>query len=305
MADPNSPDGPNGIYVLPFADTSHVARRNLDLAYASASAFQKLDLYLPDGPAPASGWPLIVYVHGGAWMMCDKADVQLNAPLSMLAQGFAVASVNYRLSSEARFPAQIHDVKAAIRWLRAHAGRHDLDPARFAAWGCSAGGHLVSLAGMTNDVPVMEDPAMGHAETSSAVQAVVSFFGPTKLDQMDQFLIQTGAGEADHLDPQSPESRLLGGVPTTVPGQVIAANPETWVTPACPPFLLLHAPMDPIVPVQHSVMLSQRITAIAGEGRARLRLVEGAGHATPQFDQPDLLAEVAGFLGAVLKAPAA
>lgn len=296
MADPNSPDGPNGIYVLPMADTSDVAVKHLDLAYAEGSGFQTLDLYIPDGPTPPGGWPLVVYVHGGAWMMCDKADVQLLAPLSMRGEGFAVASVNYRLSSEAVFPAQIYDVKAAIRYLRARAGDFGLDPDRFALWGCSAGGHLVLLAGLTSGVPIMEDPAMGHPGVSTEAQAVVSFYGPTRLDAMDRYFGQTGAGETDHLLPDSPESRLLGGVPTEVPGQVIAANPETWVTKACPPTLLLHAPADPIVPVQHSVFLSDQITRIAGAGRARLRLVENAGHATPEFDAPEVLSEVAAFL---------
>ena len=301
MADPNSPDGPKGIYVLPVADTAHVRNRHLDVAYAESSPFQKLDLYLPDGPTPPAGWPLVIFVHGGAWMMCDKADVQLTAPLSVLPLGMAVASINYRLSHEAVFPAQIYDVKAAIRFLRAKAADFGLDGGRFALWGCSAGGHLVSLAGTTNDVAVMEDVSMGHPATSSAVQAVVSFFGPTRLDQMDEYLGQTGAGMTDHLAPDSPESRLLGGVPTLRPGLVIAANPETWVTADCPPFFLAHAPLDPIVPVQHSVVLSQRITAIAGQGRARLRLVEGAGHATPHFDAPDFLADVAAFLASALQ----
>ncbi len=303
MGEMHSPDGPNGIYVLPFADVSHIANRHLDLAYAGASPFQALDLYLPEGDAPESGWPLLIYVHGGAWMMCDKRDIQLNSPLSLTNAGFAVASVNYRLSGEATFPAQIYDVKAAIRFLRAHAASYKLDAGRFALWGCSAGGHLVALAGTTNNVPIMEDFSMGNADTSSTVQAVVSYFGPNQLDIMDQFYTQTKVGAFSHLAPDSPESRLLGGIPTQVQGQVIAANPETWVTKDCPPFFLAHAPLDPFVPVQHSVMLSQKITAMAGEGRAHLRFVQNAGHATPEFDEPALTAEVIAFLNQALALP--
>lgn len=296
MADPNSPDGPNGIYVLPMAEIGHIRHKHLDLVYAAGSSFQTLDLYLPDGDAPATGWPLLIFIHGGAWMMCDKRDIQVTTPLKLREQGFAVASINYRLSSEATFPAQIYDVKAAIRFLRAKSAAWRLDPARFALWGCSAGGHLAALAGATNGVPVMEDPAMGHQGISSAVQAVVDYYGPTRLDLMDQYLRQTGAGEDDHLHAESPESRLLGGVPTTVPGQVIAADPETWITKDCPPFFLAHAPMDPIVPVQHSIMLAQKITAIAGDDKARLRLVQNAGHATQEFDAAGLTEEVVCFL---------
>lgn len=166
--------------------------------------------------------------------MCDKADVQVTAPLSVLAQGITVASLNYRLSHEAIFPAQIYEVKAAIRYFRVHPADHGLDGGIFALWGCSAGGYLELLAATTNDVAVMEDLTMGHLTTSSAVQAVVSFFAPTRLDQMDEHLAQTGAGTSGHLATDSPESRLLGGLPTTCPGLVIAANPETWVTPDCP-----------------------------------------------------------------------
>lgn len=296
MPDPNSPDGPKGIFVLPPAQVEDIARRQLDIAYASESSFQRLDLYLPDDEAPQSGWPLIVFVHGGAWMMCDKSDIQVMAPLSLRSRGFAVASVNYRLSSEAQFPAQIYDVKAAIRHLRANAETLGVDPNRFGIWGCSSGGHLVELAAMTNDNPLLEDLSMGNPHTSSSVQALVSFFGPTKLDDMDMYMHQTGAGEPDHDDALSPEGRLLGGVPSERPGMVIAANPETWVTRDCPPTLLLHAPADPIVPVQHSIMLAHRISSIAGPGRVTLRLVENAGHATPEFDTPEIMAQVATFL---------
>ena len=132
----HSPDGPDGIYVLPFADVSHIANKRLDLAYADGSPFQTLDLYFPEGGAPEGGWPLLIYVHGGAWMMCDKRDIQLNSPLSLTGAGFAVASINYRLSSEATFPAQIYDVKAAIRFLRAHASEWAINSKRFALWGC-------------------------------------------------------------------------------------------------------------------------------------------------------------------------
>jgi pimeloyl-ACP methyl ester carboxylesterase len=142
----------------------------------------------------------------------------------------------------------------------------------------------------------MEDLSMGNAGTSSAVQAVVDFFGPTHLDRMDRYLRQTSAGETDHLNADSPESRLLGGVPTMVPGQVIAAAPDTWVTRDCPPFFFAHAPKDPIVPVQHSIALADRIASIAGEESVILRLVEGAGHATPEFDAPDMIDAVKAFI---------
>jgi len=300
MPDPNSPDGPKGIHVLPFAETGHIRNQHRDMRYAELSPFQTLDLYVPDDAAPAGGWPIVIFIHGGAWMMCDKRDIQLGGPLSLLGRGYAVASINYRLSSEAVFPAQIHDVKAAIRCLKARAGELGIDGGRLAVWGASAGAHLASLAGTSTGVPLLEDRSLGWADQNSSVRAVVSFFGPTDFLMMDSYLGETGAGVPDHSAADSPESKLLGAQITEIPALVRAADPQTWLTPSVPPFFFAHAPRDPIVPVQHSVVFAARITAVAGVGRARLRFVEGAGHAGPEFDDAGLLAEVADFLDTTL-----
>lgn len=140
-----NPEAPRGAGQFPKPDTSHIARKWLDLAYASASPAQKLDIYLPDaGDGP---FPVIMAVHGGAFMGGDKADMQLKPMLEGLARQYAVVSINYRLSGESLFPAQIHDVKTAIRWVKANARRYALDGSRIALWGGSAGGHLSALAG--------------------------------------------------------------------------------------------------------------------------------------------------------------
>lgn len=149
---------------------------------------------------------------------------------------------------------------------------------------------------MSNDVTVMEDVSMGNGDTSANVQALVGFYAPTKLDDMDMCLLQTNAGEPDHGEANSPEGRLLGGAPNARLGTVIAANPETWVTPACPHCFLLHALADPIVPVRHSIQLAHCISTIAGTDHVQLRLVENAGHASAEFDAPELLSDVADFL---------
>lgn len=301
MADPNSPDGPNGIYVLPFADVSHIRGVHHDIAYAELSPFQTLDLYLPEGVPPAFGWPVVVFVHGGAWMMCDKRDIQIVSPLALLDHGIAVASVNYRLSSEARFPAQIHDVKAAIRCLRSRSVEFGIDGERLGIWGASAGAHLSLLAGMTGRSSVLEDLSLGSPGETSEVAAVVSWFGPTDFLKMDGYLRETGAGVPDHGDANSPESKLLGDRIDKVPGLVRAANPETWLTPECPPVLFQHAPADPIVPVQMSVHFAAEINAVAGPGHARLQFVEGAGHAGPEFDRPDVVGKTVAFLKETLR----
>ena len=304
MADPNSPDGPKGIYVLPEADISGIKQAHLDLAYADASPFQKLDLYLPDAPPPATGYPLIVFVHGGAWMMCDKRDVQLVPALSALERGYAVASLNYRLSSEAIFPAQIVDVKAAVRWLKGHAGEYRLDSNRVAAWGGSAGGHLASLLGTSANIPELEDFAQGFREEKASVQAVVAWFAPTNFLMMDVYLRETGAGIADHTTPDSPESKLLGRFIADCPDDVKKANPETWIRADCPPFFLQHGKIDPIVPYQHSVEFARKINEIAGPDRAQVMLLDDALHASPHFETRESLKHVLDFLDSTLTRPA-
>lgn len=296
MADPNIPDGPKGIYILPFAEIGHIENKHFDIAYAQASAFQKLDLYLPTGQAPRGGWPVLIFVHGGAWMMCDKRDIQLNPALRLLREGIAVASINYRLSSEAKFPAQIHDVKTAIRCLKAKAQEFGLAKDRVAIWGASAGAHLAALAGTSASVPLLEDLNTGWADENVSLSAVVSWFGPTDFLKMDAQLSQTDAGKADHSAPLSPESKLLGVPITDCEAMVRAANPETWVTAACPPFLFQHAPDDPIVPVQQSVLFADLITRVAGPGRASLHLVENAGHAGPEFERDGVVERTIAFL---------
>ena len=138
---------------------------------------QKLDLYLPQGDGP---FPLIVNVHGGGFMMGDKSDPPSQPAIAQfLANGYAVASIGYRLSAEAKAPAQIQDVKAAVRWLRANAAKYNLNPDKFAGFGGSAGGSLVALLGTSCGVAELEGADLGNSDQSSCVQAVVDWFGPT------------------------------------------------------------------------------------------------------------------------------
>lgn len=299
MPEPETRFEPTAFPDPPPADISRVMNRRLDLAYGSHSPSQRLDLYSPDGPVPKNGWPLVIFIHGGGWRAWDKRDSQLHWPLPILDHGFALASINYRLSGEAVFPAQIHDVKAAIRYLRAEAGTFGLDGTRFALWGASAGGHLAMLAGTTGRMRLLEDPTIGAADQPCDVQAVISWYGPTNFLMMDVYKRETGLGPACHSAPDSAESALLGAHVETVPALVRAADPETWLTPDCPPFLFQHASADPVVPVQHSVHFCRRINDVAGEGRARLHLVENAGHG-PGFERPEVFQRALDFLREVL-----
>lgn len=284
---------------MPMADTTAIARKRLNQAYAKGSLAQKLDLFLPDkGEGP---FPLVVHIHGGGFMFGDKADGQLIPVLPALKRGFAVASINYRLSGEARFPAQIQDVKAAIRWLRAHAGEFRLDPTRIAVWGGSAGGHLAALAGTSGDVTALEDLSLGCADQSSRVQAVVDWFGPIDFLSMDDQFRASGLGRADHGEAQSPESRLLGQKISETPERAMAASPATYITLDDPPFFIQHGTKDPLVPTQQSIHFATALKKVLGEGKVSLELLPDAGHGGPAFNTTENTTKVLDFLERTLK----
>lgn len=270
-----------------------------DLAYADASASQKLDLYLPStGSGP---FPVVVAIHGGAFKMGDKADGQEAAMLAALDRGYAVASINYRLSNEAIFPAQVNDAKAAVRYLRANAAKYNLDPSKIAAWGGSAGGYLAAMLGTTGGVADLEDMSQGNSDQSSAVQAVVDWFGPLSFLDMDPQFQASGTGPANHDDASSPESQLLGSALPDVPDLVKKADPTTYITADDPAFLIQHGTNDGNVPVEQSTNFAAALTKVLGSGAVTLKLLEGAGHADQAFMTTENVTLVLDWLDAHLK----
>ncbi len=252
--------------------TGVIAHR--DLAYVTQGhARQKLDLYLPENTdAPV---PLIIWVHGGGWANGDKAGCP---PLrsGYVKLGYAVASINYRLSGYAIFPAQIEDCKAAIRWLRAHAKNYRINPDRFGVWGSSAGGHLVALLGATGRTK--EFDVGEHLDYSSAVQAVCDYFGPTDILQMDAHALP--GAKLKHDSPNSPEARLVGGPIQQAPYAALAArvNPIAYLSADAPAYLIVHGDRDAAVPHHQSELL---FAALKQNGvPVRFHTIKGAGHGT-------------------------
>jgi acetyl esterase/lipase len=269
-----------------------------DLVYAP-HARGLLDLMIPreaDGPVP-----LVIWIHGGGWQSGDKSNRAQATRL--LCRGYAVAAVNYRLSDTGIFPAQIHDVKAAIRFLRANAAAYNLDGARIATFGSSAGGHLAALAGTSAGVTDLEDSSSGNSGVSSRVQAIIDWYGPTRFPEMDPQLIAQGcaAGSAHHSDADSAESRLLGctvGDPSCAPATQ-RADPSTYVDATDAPMLLLHGTADCTVPLGQSTLLHERLTA-AGACSIQ-RDVIGAGHGGPQWTSPEVQEAAVEFLDRVFE----
>jgi acetyl esterase/lipase len=281
-----------------FPETTAIPQHE-DLVYANVSSAQKLDLYLPQGSGP---FPLVIMVHGGGFNMGDKSHMRSKPGTDdLLRNGYAVANVNYRLSSEAKAPAQIQDIKTAARWLRAHAKEYALNPNKFGAWGASAGGNLVALMGTSCGVAALEGAELGYKDQSSCIQAVIDWFGPIDFLKMDQQF----AGNPDlqtHDAPDSPESILIGVPIQTRPDLVQIINPLTYVSPDASPFLIQHGTEDDLVPVQQSQSLYAALKSAIGADKVILTLFEGASHGGgPQFWKPANIKLVIGFLDKFLK----
>jgi len=267
-----------------------------DIEYARiGSQSLKLDLYLPEGQGP---FPVIIWIHGGGWTSGDK-DLDVDDPqVRQTTRGYAVASIDYRLSQQAHFPAQIEDCKAAVRWLRARAPNYNLDPARIAVWGASAGGHLAALLGTSGDVTELEGTEDNQGY-SSRVNAVVDWFGPTDLLKMSTDSLPFPCNLLDHDSPFSPESLLIGCAIQTCPEKTEKANPITYVTGDDPPFLIMHGDRDCLVGPQQSRRLYDALTAVSA--RASLKIIAGAGHGGSEFDEGENLKLVEDFLDEHLK----
>jgi acetyl esterase/lipase len=262
-----SPPGFNGIDVWKDIEYANVKGHSL-----------KLDIYIPEkGSRPL---PLVVYIHGGGWMAGDKTEGLAN---SVLQHGFALACVEYRFSQVTIFPAQIEDCKAAVRWLRAHASDYGYNPDKIGAWGDSAGGHLVSMLGVTSKHPELEGDE-GNPEVSSQVQAVCDFYGPSNLLLMDPRI-------ADSAVP-----KLLGGPIDQNQEKARKASPLFYVTSDACPFLIVHGDKDPIVPIQQSIDLNDTLQKAGVE--STLYIVKGGGHG---FGDPNAYESVIKFFTHYLK----
>lgn len=251
-----------------------------------------LDLYLPDPPPEGSVKPpgVIIWVHGGAWRSGSRESADLAA---LTARGWAVASVDYRLSPVARFPAQVHDIKAAIRHLRAHAAEHGLPTSPFVIAGSSAGAHLAALVGVSNGVSELEGEVGTDRAASSDVQGIVSLYGASNLTSI---LAQS---TAQGLSVRVPALELLlGGQPDQRPELARLASPVFHVDASDPPLLLLHGDSDPQMPIAQSRELAAAYEQLRLP--AQLVVLEGAGHGGAVFTDPTRLELIDGFLRARL-----
>jgi len=243
-----------------------------DLAYAGGkNPHQTLDLYLPVKPASDTPLPMVAFIHGGGWKNGSKNGGLRQVGRLVESGKFAGASIGYRLSGEAQWPAQIHDCKAAVRWLKANAGKYGYDASKICVFGTSAGGHLVAMLGVTGGVKSLEGELGSHLQQSSRVACVIDFFGPANLLTMNDF-----PGRLDHNAANSPESQLIGGAIQQHKAKARDASPDTYVTPDDAPVLIMHGTADPLVPFDQSVQFHKLLQK--SEVDAVLVPVAGGGH---------------------------
>ncbi|MBN1366810.1 MAG: alpha/beta hydrolase [Dehalococcoidales bacterium] len=245
-----------------------------NIAYAEKSARQKLDIYFPS--SLAGPWPVILFLHPGGFTEGSKDMVKylLNTSLN---KGYAVVAANYRLANEALFPAQIYDAKASVRWIRANASLYNLNPAKIAAWGISAGSVLASLLGTTAGVKELEDLSMGNPFQSSGINAVVALISPMDFNNIDSQLVSMGKMPI-HDNETTGLSLILGGKLSIYPKRGATISPMTYISADSVPFYLQAGTADEIVPYLQSVNFAKALTAAIGKENVVLNLVENANH---------------------------
>ncbi|MFT5123086.1 MAG: acetyl esterase/lipase [Verrucomicrobiales bacterium] len=276
-------NGLTALIILTCFTTARGNEKQRDIEYARIGERSlKLDLYLPE----AGRAPLLVWVHGGAWRSGSKESMPLTP---FVDAGYAVASLDYRLTPEAPFPANVHDIKAAIRFLRAEQDTYAYDARNVVIAGASAGGHLAALVGTTNGHQVLEGSVGQHLDQSSDVQAIVSYFGAANLTTILQQSTPHG------LKVRVPALELLlGGQPDALPDFARLASPVFHVDKNDPPLFLLHGDQDPQMPINQSHELHG---AYEQPGLpVRFAVLHGSAHGGAAFFDQDHSKDVIAFL---------
>jgi len=306
---------PAGAFAMPTLDSSGVTRKWLDVDYTpdAPHPMRRLDIYLPeDGDGP---FPTLITVHGGAFSMGQKDDAQCAVWCEAIPHGFAVVGVEQRLCNpiggfgstehnrEGVFPNPIMDVKAAIRFLRANAATYKLDPNKFAIAGGSAGGYHAIIAGASANNPALYDDALGFADISDEVHAIITQYGVGDMELQSTFTDNAPAIEMPGMPPFKMSNYadvFLGVNAREHPELARLATPSTWITPSLPPIYIQHGTADEIVPVECSRRLRERVEQVCGSDRYAYEEYEGYTHGDPRFNDDAVVSRLIDWLKKVL-----
>lgn len=289
------------------ADTDFIRTKYLDVRYAPdddivynskyepqcqpepKGSRRLLDIYLPnEGEGP---FPVIIDVFGGGWCYGHKSSHKLVPALNLLKRGFAVVSINYSLSYQRRYPTQVYEVKAAIRYIRKNAAQYNLDPERIALLGESAGAHLSSVAACSAAAGELVDQSWPNMDVSDEVQAVIAVYCPANIALIKEYFavqkaltgMDTVIGEYGEAD--SMECLLFGGTREECPEQAYMANPINYLTEKCPPFLFLHGNVDQVIPISGAVEFATVMMSKIGADNVKFQVVDGARHNIADFQE--------------------
>ena len=300
------------------ADTDFIKTKYLDVRYAPdddivyhskyepqcqpepKGSRRLMDIYLPnEGEGP---FPVIIDVFGGGWCYGHKSSHKLVPALNLLKRGFAVVSINYSLSYQRRYPTQIYEVKAAIRYIRKNAAQYNLDPDRIALLGESAGAHLSSVTACSAAAGELVDAGWPNMDVSDEVQAVIAVYCPANIALIKEYFavqkaltgMDTVIGEYGEAD--SMECLVFGGTREECPEQAYMANPINYLNEKCPPFLFLHGNVDQVIPNSGAIEFATVMRSKIGADNVKFQVVDGARHNIADFQEEWIYDLEAAFL---------
>jgi len=275
---------------------SSIKNQHRNVYYANLSKAQCMDIFIPNGEGP---FPAMLLIHGGGFKSGDKKG-EYTLAKKLVAHNYVAICVNYRLSQEATFPAAVHDIKAAIRYVRAHANKYAVNPDKIGCWGSSAGGNLSAMMGTSHGNHFLEGNIGTFKNESTEIQACVNWFGPIDFSKM--------TGEAKELDfgdrfNMALESAYLGAeVSDPKNANVVQqANPATYIDVKDPPFYVQAGNKDPLIPYLQSQNFAKALSTVLGEEKVHFDLIEGAGHGGSEFSSDTNVIKIISFLDKHLK----
>ena len=296
MGGPHDGFGPPPGWMPPMADISWVKRKFLDVAYDDKSPRQCFDLFLPDeGDGP---FPLLIHIHGGGFAFGDKRDDHMDAYLTGIKRGYAVASIEYRVAGEATFPAAVLDCREAVRYMKAHAEEYKIDPDKVIVIGGSAGGNLAAFMGMN----IPNGKMMGEENRTEylcqpTVKVAIDQFGPVRFETMRAQAVANGISKVNADPAMMPESRYLGVALDKAPAQLLAASyPGTYASDAMAPMLIQHGTADHLVPCAQSEEFAADLIAKGYGDRVEYIPLEGADHEDKRFFRGENMDVVFAFI---------
>ena len=284
---------------VPEPKIDWIKEKYLDLKYGD-DPLQAIDLYLPND-RPAGPLPVLVLVHGGGFALCDKRDWHVYPGFFALGEGFALASVNYRLTPTVRVPAPVYDLKAALTWLRAHAEQYGLDKENFFLYGTSAGGNLVSVAALSDAAGKLAQPGAEPGKPAYNVRAVANLCGLVDFEGFWQVISTLPLPEEMKQMFAATARDYLGVMPDEDPAMAQTAGAAAYVTSKAPPFYIQHGTADPAVPLAQALALAQQLQAAGAE--VELDIMEGVAHAGggPEYLEPEHVLPILQFFKKHLK----